>query len=237
MSPDAGGLRLTRVLRGDFASSVTALAFPTITEAPRANGCATSTEAAPDAAPDAVVAEPQAPVIDERELEKIRLDAAARGYEDGFAAGRDEAVRQVNEQARALLDQLAAAVRSFESRRQRTFDALTAEVAQFAYATVEAMLDRELQLAASPVRDSIERALRMTPDRVHAVVRVNPADVDIVGQIDESTFGRSVEVVADPSVERGGCVVRADDCEVDAQFGAALQRLRNVLHLTEDGGR
>lgn len=233
MSPDVVRLRPSRVLRGGCAIGATALAFPTIVEAPRVNGHATPDHEAEQPKPVEVAAcEPPAPVIDEAELEQVRLDAAARGYEDGYAAGRDEAVHRVNEQARALLEQLAAAVRSFEERRQRSFDDLTTEVAQFAYATVEAMLDRELQLAASPARDAIERALRMAPDRVHAIVRVNPDDVELIGEIDERSVGRSVEIVADATVERGGCVVRADDCEVDAQFGAALHRLRSVLQLT-----
>jgi len=235
MSPDAVGFRVSRVLRGGSATTATALAFPTIIEAPRVNGGAPDSSDAVAAEPAEIVAPPE-PVIDERELEKIRLEAAARGYEDGYAAGRDEALIQVNEQASALLAQLAAAVRSFETRRQRSFDELTTDVAQFAFATVEAMLGRELQLAASPTRDAIERALRMSPDRVHAIVRINPADVELVGSVEDIAAGRSVEVVADPSVEPGGCIVRADDCEVDAQFSEALQRLRAVLHLPEEPG-
>jgi flagellar biosynthesis/type III secretory pathway protein FliH len=41
--------------------------------------------------------------------------------------------------------------------------------------------------------------------------------------------GRDVELLADPSVQRGGCVVEVDECVVDATVDGALSRVREVL--------
>ncbi|HEX7095198.1 MAG TPA: FliH/SctL family protein [Acidimicrobiales bacterium] len=242
-------MRVSRVLRGGRATGATALAFPTIevtqpvAPEPSVTDGAARTDGADAAHGDTAAAAttqdaPSAmPAIDEAVLETIRLEAAARGYEDGYAAGRDEAMRDVRERCAALLDRLDAAVRQVEAQRQRSFDVLSRDVATFAFSTVEALLDRELQLAASPVRESIERALRVAPDRVHAVIRVSPGDLDELGSIDELMAGRTAELVADAAVEPGGCVVHIDDCEIDAQLGGALARLRSVLQLPTEEQR
>jgi len=39
----------------------------------------------------------------------------------------------------------------------------------------------------------------------------------------------SVHVIADPSVEAGGCVVEAGPCRIDAQIGPAIERARALL--------
>ena len=113
------------------------------------------------------------------------------------AAGRDDATAAVRHEAHALLAQLSAAVQGFQARQVHGLDALTDDVARFAFATVEAILDHELAVAASPVRDAIERALRLAPDRLDAIVLLHPDDVERLGPIDDLAGGRGVEVVTD----------------------------------------
>jgi flagellar assembly protein FliH len=209
-----------RVLRGGVASTASSLAFPTIdvVVAPRGRA-ATPAEPAPI---------PATPQVDPAELERVRLDAAARGYEDGFAAGRADAGAEL----RRLVDALGAAVEDQQRRVVRSCDELTDQVAEVAYAVVEEMLGRELALATRPVRDAVRRALRLAPERSPAVVLVHPGDVDLLAE-DDTCRGRAVEVVADPSVPKGACVVRVGDCEIDGRHDAAMERLRAVLQQTE----
>jgi flagellar assembly protein FliH len=213
------------VLRGGTATAAASLAFPVIEHrdvvgrAPRASGGASAAMAAIGAVP----------AVDPAELERARLEAAARGYADGLAAGRDEAVAEVRRAAGGLLARLETAVQTFEARREHNFDRLRDDVAAFAFATVEAMLGRELSLAQSPVQDAIRHALRVAPDRADATVLVHPDDLALVGELADVAGPRRVQVVADASIEPGGCVVRADEAEIDAQLGAALDRLRDVL--------
>jgi flagellar assembly protein FliH len=133
-----------------------------------------------------------------------------------------------------LVDALGAAVEEQQRRETQSCDTLTAQVAEFAYAVLEAMFGRELALATDPVRDAVGRALQLAPERTTALVLVHPDDAAAFAPDDDVWRGRTAEVVADPSVAKGGCVVRAGDCEIDGRFDAALERLRTVLH-TEVG--
>jgi flagellar assembly protein FliH len=231
MSPELAVIPMRRVIRSAAMTQVAATSFPTIVEAPKPVAQSTAPGHADH---DTAGAPAPAPVIDAAVLEAARLEAAARGYEDGHAAGRDEAIASVRQDAQMLLAQLGAAVQSLEDGRQVSFDRLTDDVARFAFATVEAILDRELALAGHPVRDAIERALRVAPNRLDAVVVVHPDDLETLGAVDDIAGARTVEIVTDNTIERGGCIVRIADCEIDAQLSRALDRLRGVLQI--DGG-
>ena len=61
---------------------------------------------------------------------------------------------------------------------------------------------------------------------------------DAAGPIDAETFQRAdrrapgrepFTIVADPSVERGGCIVEVGASQIDAQLAPALERMREAL--------
>ena len=232
MSPDGAGVDVGvnrsargRVLRGGVATGASALTFPTIAAAPastaRLHGIAS---AAPTHAPPP----PPAPAIDPAELERLRLEAAVTGYEDGFAAGRDAALADVRNTAAGLLARLDEAIATQHARQAQALDAIGQDVLGLALATVEALVGHEVAVAEAPVRDAIERALRLAPERLPATVVVHPSDADLAALHDAP--GRSLTIVADETIEPGGCIVRVEDCEVDAQIGTALRRLAAALH-------
>jgi flagellar assembly protein FliH len=223
MSPEPVAARAGRVIRGHVASRASTLAFPTIEAVAPDAGAAAGASSLVSAATHRTA------TIDSAELDRVRLEASARGYADGLAAGRDEAIAEVRERAEALLGQLDAAVQAHQTRQTRTFDELSDDVARFAYATVDALLGRELALAESPVRDAVEHALRFTPDRTAAIVIVHPDDLELLGAVGDLAGARAVEVLGDATVQRGGCVVRAGECEIDARIDAALERVRELL--------
>lgn len=219
-----------RVIRGGTAARVSSLSFPTIIDLP----APTPDVPAPDTDISTATIEIEpvpVPVVDPAVLEEARAEAAAHGYADGFAAGHADAVAATRVEAAALLARLDEAVRSFQDRQQQSFDELTDDVARFAIATVEAMLGYELAVTENPTRDAICRALRIAPARADTTVVVHPDDLPLLGTVDDLGGARRLELVTDASIERGGCIVRAADCEVDAQLSGALDRLRSALEV------
>jgi flagellar assembly protein FliH len=178
----------------------------------------------------------------EAEERNARVQAATdAGYHDGYnaghALGRAEGERAGFQQAHA--EKLAAltstsqalvhAIDQLRSRDAVVLAEITDEVARLAFAVVEEMLGKELALAEEPVVDAVKRALRLAPDRGAVIVRAHPEDAAMLGQVETLMPGRSAEVVSDPSVELGGCILDVGSCTIDAQIGPALERVREVL--------
>jgi flagellar assembly protein FliH len=171
-------------------------------------------------------------------------DALRAGYREGYEAGRaagTESARAEEQAAaatrrraqRAELDRalaaLAAAAAELDARAALDLDELAGTIAGAAVDLAEAILGREVACSPTAGRDALARALDLTPPGVAAVARLHPDDAAAVGDPASIDPGRPVTVVADPAVERGGCLVEAGDCRVDAQLGPALARARAAL--------
>lgn len=190
--------------------------------------------------------------LTDQAIEEARRGAAAQGYAAGWADGqrtaaaevRAEAARQAaateqnqRSQAEALLaglQGLQAAVAQLENRMAEPMAEAETALATAAVDLAEAILGRELALAADPGLDAVRRALALAPANRPVVVRMNPVEADAVRAIFDSksadfAIGREISVVPDPSVLAAGCVIECDATRIDAQLGPALQRVWAVL--------
>jgi flagellar assembly protein FliH len=93
----------------------------------------------------------------------------------------------------------------------------------------ETLLGRELSRARTGGRDAVLRALDLVRGHGPVTARLHPDDIDTVGDLAVLVPGRSIELLADPSVEPAGCIVEAGAQRVDAQLGAAIERAKRVL--------
>ncbi len=161
--------------------------------------------------------------------------AAARtaGYEDGFRAGLAEAISSMEaerlETARKLAMSIADAAGVAATSRAEMLSGIEKEVVDLAVKTAGAILDRELVVSHSPGKEAVVRALKLVPAGEDLEVRLNPDDMVDVAEVRELVGDVNVAVVADASVERGGCVVQAGPARIDAQVSAALERVANLL--------
>lgn len=172
----------------------------------------------------------------EAAAEAIRAEAGRVGYEDGFAAGQAAGMAAGSAQTAAAVARLESALNAAETaavalaqREAAGVAEVEQHIATMALAIAEAILGRELSAVDAPARSALVRALQLAPKRVDVVARVHPEDADSIGDISTLAADRAVTVIADPAVERGGCVVAAGPCSIDAQIGPALQRVREVL--------
>lgn len=173
---------------------------------------------------------------DEQRAEEVR----ARGYEDGRTAGMAQGLfegraRGEAEARLACQGQILATLGSLESAAMtaRSDDALVAasladSLVHVALQLAEAIVGYEVSVSNSPGRDAIRRALAMAPDTGPLVARLHPADVAMLDAA-ELAEGRDIQVLADMSVPRGGCLLRTSVGMIDALLSTAVDRVRDAL--------
>lgn len=152
------------------------------------------------------------------EAARIVRDAEARAR-----ATRDElerALRAAAEvEARAAL---AAEYVMLERARRRMLSDCEATVRELALAVARRVVAQELdahpERIRGVVRDAVERVRRAARVRV----RVSPEDSASLAEL-------GLELVTDPEIERGGCVVESDLGEVDARVEVKLSALARAL--------
>jgi flagellar assembly protein FliH len=169
-------------------------------------------------------------------LEAVEAEAAAavrQGYDEGYAAGLARAAvvaaglrHEESQRVAGALSALSAALAAAEESERHMRAEIEAAAPKLAFALLETLLGRELVLAVTPGRDAITRVLALDEGLEPATVRLNPVDVETLEVLD---LGRVLNVVGDPSVERGGAVVEVGRAVLDGQLGSALERVRQVL--------
>ena len=183
---------------------------------------------------------------------EVRAEAQAAGYAAGWAQGRREAdiVAQADRDqllaaahemaaahqaaAAAALRALAAAAAGLERRALPLAADLEDAVVRTAFALAEAILGRELAVAANPGRDALARVLALAPTGRPVVVRLNPTDHALLSEDGDGAHEfdeRQVTLVADPSLASGDAVAVCDATEIDGRLDTALARAKEVLGL------
>lgn len=222
MSSDAV-LTPSRVLRGAAAAGVRGAVL----------GADLSVLAArqPVRVPDEPVSE------DPAEIARVAREEAARaGYLEGFTAGQQDAMLAAQAHAAAASEAAATALQALDrataalhERQSIVIADVEQQIVDMAMAIAEAVVQRELATSAAPGRDALLRALALAPQRVDAVARIHPDDLASVGDLTAFTAEREITLVPDGSVERGGCVLDAGHCRIDAQISPAIARVRKAL--------
>ncbi|WP_108664222.1 FliH/SctL family protein [Euzebya rosea] len=164
--------------------------------------------------------------------EQAQREGWQAGYEAGLAAGQQDAhdrAAEAEQRHRAALDALLGAVADLRHREVASLEHVADQTALLALRIAEIVLEREITSASDPGRDAIARAIDLVPEEGDVRIRMNPADIQAMGQVEDLMPGRGVELIADPTVTSGGCVVNVDATRIDAQIPTALGRVAEVL--------
>ena len=145
------------------------------------------------------------------------------GYKAGHAAGRERAELETA-QLQSLAKACADAVVSVEEEMGQAMISLSIRIAeQVLRSTLDAHPEKILDL----VRDIIHMD---TSKEAILKLRVNPADLDLIDQYLQHDIGVSHwRLLADQSIERGGCLAETVLGNIDATLQTRWQRVTSAL--------
>lgn len=208
---------------------------------------ATSAYVAPGLA-DPRLVDPHLEAVVEQACMEARARGFRAGHSAGYEAGRQEGLALLEEQRRLieerdeidrvrrrayLQDLIAGISEAAEEALQvqiPTLHQLYDVVATMTVELAEELVGHHLEVEGCGAKDALVRAMDQAPRGVTVTARVHPEDYAQIQQIaaDAVEWGITA-VVPDPAVERHGAVVRADNLEIDAQYGPAFERVRKVV--------
>lgn len=169
-------------------------------------------------------------VAAEREADRIREDARRAALEEGYAAGRADALQELAPAAEALATALAAA----RAREVEVAERIERDAVGLAAAIAEKVVAGAIAVEPERVLDVIRGALRAIVERESVVLQVNPDDLELVRdsltEIAASLGGIDhLEVQGERRVERGGALLRTSVGEVDARVQTKLEKARAAV--------
>lgn len=148
-----------------------------------------------------------------------------------------EGHRRATTDAAAASQSLAGALDQLHRTDLTRVHDVEQQVLRLALALAEEIVGREIRTDDGLVVAAATRALSLAPDRGPVLLRVNPADVAAVrAALDLETaetpaghLSSTVQVMADPSIERAGAVAEVGPLRIDAQISSAIARIREAF--------
>ncbi|MCC6509194.1 MAG: hypothetical protein IT423_08810 [Pirellulaceae bacterium] len=174
----------------------------------------------------------------QKEADTVRASAQATG----LAMAQRDFMKQVEERARQLTEER---IRLATAACQQAVDNLTNDTTlwlqqwrdvtvDLAIAMAEKLIRQSMEQGVEPLRVWLEEALMMMRDARDVHILVHPDDFTWAGRYLQQMakhvpHAGSAEVLPDPEVSQGGCIVRCQHGEIDQQLETQLARLGEQL--------
>lgn len=166
----------------------------------------------------------------EKKLESMENSA----YEKGFAKGEEEGYIAGNEEAQRLIEQLHTIINSAFAKRNEIIEESETQIINLVLLISQKVIKVISENQKNVVINNVIQALRKLKSRGEVVIRVNLRDVKLTSE-HVKDFMRMVEnvnsitVVEDSTVDRGGCIVETDFGEIDARISSQFREIEEKI--------
>ena len=180
--------------------------------------------------------------------EQARRQGHQEGHQQGLADGRKDGREQALAEAReefkqkqqSLISALTELVNELNLRKRRLLSQAHKGLVSLAVSISRKVIKSVAEASPAVAEENVREAVKLTGSASDVVVRVHPEEREslelVAGQIIEQ-FGQSkhVRLVADESVDRGGCVVQTEAGQVDGRIETQVSRIAEELLGSECG--
>ena len=163
-------------------------------------------------------------------VEAAEKEATKRGRE----AGRDEGFKEGVGEVERLVTRIHVILDRAMEKRGEILEQAETQVVELVLLVARKVVKVISENQKSVVVQNIQQALRKLKTKADVVVRVNMADLELTSShikdfVQMAENARSLTVVEDTTIDRGGCVNETDFGEIDARISSQLSELEDRI--------
>ncbi len=162
--------------------------------------------------------------------EGARKEGFDRGHVDGYESGKAEVER--------LIEQLHSIINHAINKRNEIIEESETHLINLVLLITKKVVKVISENQKNVVINNVIQALRKLKSRGEVVIRVNLEDVGLTSEHVKDFMRmvenvKSVTVVEDSSVDKGGCVIETDFGQIDARISSQLHEIEEkIIELT-----
>jgi flagellar assembly protein FliH len=173
--------------------------------------------------PEVSPAAPLLPAVDHAQLEKA-------AYESGFRQGERAGMEIAEKKLEVVMRRYADAVFELGKVKSKIYVEVERQVVKLAVEVARKIVHREIQADREVIQTLVKVALSHAAGKSGVTIHLNPIDYNYVlehrSELAAGEQGsREIILLADKSIERGGCVVRTECGDVDARIEEEFREL------------
>jgi flagellar assembly protein FliH len=153
----------------------------------------------------------------------------------------EQVAADVEQARREALARVADALHTLTLEAERIAEQARGDAIEIGFQVASRILESEVRTNPEALFSLVKSALRKAGDSRRVVVRMFPADAALVdsdreGLGEQHLSAARVEVVPDPSLSPGDCVVETDFGQVDGRLATRLSEARRAVKAAVEGG-
>ena len=165
-----------------------------------------------------------------QEAEKKSREIYEEAYAKGFRHGQSAGETKVLEEAKDLLDYLKHLAQAVAVSQEEIIVSTEESIGKLALEIAGKIIRREIQMDESVVQGIVCESLKAIKSGNSIKLRVSVQDVDRIRHqkdviLQTVNHVTGFEIIEDPGIEQGGCVVETDFGIVDARIYSQLQEI------------
>lgn len=166
----------------------------------------------------------------EEELAGITEEARQKGYKEGYEAGWQEGKAEVER----LVARIHVIIERLVQKRNEIIEGAETQLINLVLLMVKKVVKVISENQKNVVISNVIQALRKLKTRGDVVIRVNLEDLQLATEHTKEFIRmieniRSVSIVEDTTVDKGGCVIETDFGEIDARISSQLHEIEEKI--------
>ncbi|MCD2400786.1 flagellar assembly protein FliH [Borreliella bissettiae] len=161
--------------------------------------------------------------------EKLKTDlemATAKGREEGYRKGYESGFEDFDKVMRKLHSIMASLIAERKGILESSSAQIVSLVMQIAIKVIKRITDSQKDI----VLENVNEVLKRVKDKTQITIRVNLDDLDIVRHKKNDFISRfdvieNLEIIEDPNIGKGGCIIETNFGEIDARISSQLDKI------------
>ena len=163
-------------------------------------------------------------------VDKVEREAYDKGYKDGRESGFQEGRGEVER----LVETIHRIISTAIEKRNEIIEGSETQVINLVLLITKKVIKVISENQKNVVINNVVQALRKLKSRGDVAIRVNLADLDLTSEHINDFMKmvenvKSVTVLEDSSVDRGGCIIETDFGQIDARISSQLHEIEEKI--------
>ncbi len=163
-------------------------------------------------------------------VDEVEKEAYERGYKEGHERGYQDG----REEVKRLVDRLHTIISKAIEKRNEIIEESETQIINLVLLIAKKVIKVISENQKNVVINNVVQALRKLKSRGDVVIRVNLADLELTSEHIKDFMSmvenvKSISVLEDSSVDRGGCIIETDFGQIDARISSQLHEIEEKI--------
>ncbi len=157
-----------------------------------------------------------------------------KSYDDGFSKGEKNGYEEGKKRAEEMIRSMQEILNKVEDLWPKMTSEYEEKILQLVYRAAEKVVYGHIDIDNDIVKRAILNAFELIPKPLDATININPDDYEYIETTKENLFDnikqlKSVSIVSNPSVSRGGCLIESRAGNADSSIEKRLESIKTSI--------